>query len=121
MPKNTLPNLPLNGVFALAKPSGPTSMSLVTRLKPLFSSSRLFMPSDQLHIISSNRKKNYPGPTKMGELTGKDRNKGKAKGKGTNWKKVSKQYVKMGSGGTLDPLADGVLSTHHIISFEARH
>ncbi|PVF98090.1 pseudouridine synthase [Serendipita vermifera] len=84
-------------------------MSLITRLKPLFSSSRLFMPPDQLHTVSSEKKKNYPGPTKMGEPTGKDRNKGKGRGKGTNWKKVSKQYVKMGSGGTLDPLADGVL------------
>ena len=55
-------------------------------------------------------KEAYPGPTMPGELTGKDRNKGKGKEKRTNWKKLSRQYVKMGSGGTLDPLADGVLS-----------
>lgn len=115
MPKTTCPPLPLHGVFALAKPSGPTSMSLLTRLKPLFSSSRLFMAADQLEqldksLASSSRKKlAYPGPTLPGERTGKDRNKGKARGERTNWKKVSKMYVKLGSGGTLDPLADGVL------------
>jgi hypothetical protein len=118
MPKSTLPNLPLQGIFALAKPSGPTTMSLLTRLKPLFSSSRLFMEPDKLQAMtpsaSDKMKRAYPGPTLPGELTGKDRGKDKRKGKGgkTNWKKVSKQYLKMGSGGTLDPLADGVLSTY---------
>lgn len=116
MPKTAHPPLPLNGIFALVKPSGPTSMSLLTRLKPLFSSSRLFMAADQLEQMkaslssSSKRKTAYPGPTQAGERTGKDRNKGKARGERTNWKKVSKMYVKLGSGGTLDPLADGVLS-----------
>lgn len=62
-----------------------------------------------------NMKKSYPGPTLPGEPTGKDRNKGKGKGKSTNWKKLSRQYIKIGSGGTLDPLADGVLSQYIVI------
>ena len=74
------------------------------------------MAADQLEqmntsLASSSKKKvAYPGPTLPGERTGKDRNKGKARGERTNWKKISKMYVKLGSGGTLDPLADGVLS-----------
>jgi tRNA pseudouridine55 synthase len=114
MPKTTIPPLPLQGIFALAKPSGPTTMSLITRLKPLFSASKLFVEQEKLGASTSLKQKTmknaYPGPTLPGELTGKDRNKGKGKGKRTNWKKLSQQYVKMGSGGTLDPLADGVLS-----------
>lgn len=114
MPKATIPPLPLEGIFAIVKPSGPTTMSIVTRLKPLFSSSRLFVNEEKLRSLSSkairNMKEKYPGPTKKGELTGKDRNKGKSKREKTNWKQLSKQYVKIGSGGTLDPLADGVLS-----------
>ncbi|KIM26210.1 hypothetical protein M408DRAFT_197395 [Serendipita vermifera MAFF 305830] len=113
MPKTTMPPLPLQGIFGLAKPSGPTTMSIVTRLKPLFSSSRLFVEQDKLDSFSASKQKNmkeaYPGPTLPGELTGKDRNKGKGKGKRTNWKKLSRNYIKIGSGGTLDPLADGVL------------
>jgi len=57
-----------------------------------------------------------------GDLTGKDRNKGREKGSRTNWKRVSKQYVKMGSGGTLDPLADGVLSElHNALALNFQH
>ncbi|KAG8826780.1 hypothetical protein FRC19_007583 [Serendipita sp. 401] len=112
MPKTAYPLLPLNGIFAINKPSGPTSMALITRLKPMFSASRLFASENQLERLktsSGTGKKAYPGPTQSGELTGKDRNKGKKRGERTNWKKLSRQYVKMGSGGTLDPLANGVL------------
>ncbi|KAG8832963.1 hypothetical protein FRC17_000230 [Serendipita sp. 399] len=112
MPKATSPQLPLNGIFAINKPSGPTSMALITRLKPMFSASRLFVSEEQLDklkVSSKASKKPYPGPTQAGELTGKDRNKGKKKTERTNWKKLSRQYIKMGSGGTLDPLASGVL------------
>ncbi|KAG8788482.1 hypothetical protein FRC16_001387 [Serendipita sp. 398] len=112
MPKTAYPLLPLNGIFAINKPSGPTSMALITRLKPMFSASRLFASENQLEQLrtsSGTGKKAYPGPTQSGELTGKDRNKGKKRGERTNWKKLSRQYVKIGSGGTLDPLANGVL------------
>lgn len=63
-------------------------------------------------VPSAKMKNAYPGPTVPGALTGKDRGKDKKGKKGgkTNWKKVAKQYLKMGSGGTLDPLAEGVLS-----------
>ena len=75
-------------------------MSLLTRLKPLFSSSKLFVPEAELDTPRMRSK--YPGPT---PTTGK-----KQKNK-PNWKRISKQYVKIGSGGTLDPLADGVLGS----------
>ena len=100
MPKATVPVLPLSGIFAVNKPSGPTSMSLLTRLKPLFSSSKLFVPESELDKTRMGSK--YPGPT---PTTGK-----KQKNK-PNWKRISKHYVKLGSGGTLDPLADGVLGS----------
>jgi hypothetical protein len=100
MPKATVPALPLSGIFAVNKPSGPTSMSLLTRLKPLFSSSRLFVPEAELGTPRKGSK--YPGPTPTN---------GKKQKKKPNWKKISKQYVKLGSGGTLDPLADGVLGS----------
>ena len=75
-------------------------MSLLTRLKPLFSSSRLFVPEAQLDIPRMGSK--YPGPTPTA---------GKKQKKKPNWKRISKHYVKIGSGGTLDPLADGVLGS----------
>ncbi|KAG8851694.1 hypothetical protein FRC20_001676 [Serendipita sp. 405] len=123
MPKTAYPLLPLNGIFAINKPSGPTSMALITRLKPMFSASRLFASENQLEQLrtsSGTGKKAYPGPTQSGELTGKDRNKGKKRGERTNWKKLSRQYVKMGSGGTLDPLANGVLSGYSALKVDGR-
>ncbi|KAF9520616.1 hypothetical protein BS47DRAFT_1370413 [Hydnum rufescens UP504] len=66
MPKALSPLFPLEGLFALIKPSGPASMILLDRLKPLFNESPLF-------------------------------------------RKRRKDAVKIGQGGTLDPLADGVL------------
>ena len=100
MPKATVPALPLSGIFAVIKPSGPTSMSLLTRLKPLFSSSKLFVPESELDKTRMGSK--YPGATPTTD---------KKQKKKPNWKKISKRYVKLGSGGTLDPLADGVLGS----------
>jgi tRNA pseudouridine55 synthase len=79
MPKVSFPPLPLSGLFAVAKPSGPTSMSLVNDLKEILTTSRLFAD------------------------TGKATNKGKKQGK------RRQNALKIGQGGTLDPLADGVL------------
>lgn len=76
-------------------------MAIVTRLKPLLSSSKLFVDEAELGQQKSTSK--FPGPTPKGAPTGK-----KQKGR-PNWKRISKNYVKIGSGGTLDPLADGVL------------
>ncbi|KAI9571348.1 pseudouridine synthase [Boletus coccyginus] len=80
MPKVLVPPLPLSGLFAVSKPSGPTSMSVLEDIKKLVGNSRLFVDARKLE----NR-------------TGKD------------GRKRRKDTVKIGQGGTLDPLADGVL------------
>ncbi|KAG6376333.1 pseudouridine synthase [Boletus reticuloceps] len=80
MPKVVLPPLPLSGIFAVSKPSGPTSMSVLEDIKRLVGNSRLFVDARKLE----NR------PTKGN-------------------RKRRKDTVKIGQGGTLDPLADGVL------------
>lgn len=73
--------LPLSGLFGVVKPSGPTSMSILENLKPLIANSRLFVEADKL--------KKEKGKTKKAKHT--------------------RYAVKIGQGGTLDPLADGVL------------
>ncbi|WRT65612.1 tRNA pseudouridine(55) synthase [Kwoniella shivajii] len=83
MPKAlTTPTLPLNGLFPIAKPSGPSSMKVIDAITPLLLESKLFDdPERRRHAKGqSKRKKNT---THMG--------------------------LKIGQGGTLDPLADGVL------------
>ncbi|KZT11317.1 pseudouridylate synthase 4 [Laetiporus sulphureus 93-53] len=79
MPK-ALPSLPLSALFGVSKPSGPTSMAILERIKPLIASSRLFVEAGQT----------------------------KEKGK-TKKARHSRYAFKIGQGGTLDPLADGVL------------
>ncbi|KAF5377046.1 hypothetical protein D9757_007706 [Collybiopsis confluens] len=81
MPKVTVPPLPTSCLFGMIKPSGPTSMSLLNDLQPLLSKSRLFA---------------QPAPEDTAPKHKKKRSK-----------KVGS--VKLGQGGTLDPLADGVL------------
>lgn len=80
MPKVIVPPLPASGLFGLIKPSGPTSMSLLNDLQPLLSKSRLF---EQPPSDDAPKRKKKRG-RKVGD-------------------------VKLGQGGTLDPLADGVL------------
>lgn len=75
-------SLPLSGLFAVAKPSGPTSMAVVNEIKALVTNSRMFVEESKL----------------------KEKTK-KKKGK------FSRENVKIGQGGTLDPLADGVLGS----------
>ncbi|KDE03593.1 hypothetical protein MVLG_05928 [Microbotryum lychnidis-dioicae p1A1 Lamole] len=72
----------LSCLFAINKPSGQVSMQLLNQLQPLFASSSLFKPG-----LAST-----PHPND--------------KTKRRKWKQ---ERVKMGQGGTLDPLADGVL------------
>jgi len=86
MPKVSLPPLPVSALFAVAKPSGPTSMSVINDIKQLVASSRLFVEAE-----------------KLGDIKRKGKNKGFQKGK------RAREAVKIGQGGTLDPLADGVL------------
>ncbi|GAA5937082.1 pseudouridine synthase PUS4 [Sporobolomyces koalae] len=84
MPKAA--NTPLSCLFAINKPTGQPSMTLLNKLQPLFSSSSLFKEQDKQH-----------------DDQGKGNKKG---GRRSKWKQ---ERVKMGQGGTLDPLADGVL------------
>ncbi|KAJ7581250.1 pseudouridylate synthase 4 [Mycena floridula] len=86
MPKITLPSLPISGLFGVAKPSGPTSMSVVSDIQELVARSKLFVGSEKLAKMESDV----------------------AKGKKMNGKRL-RELVKVGQGGTLDPLADGVL------------
>ena len=82
MPK-VVTKFPVSGLFAVAKPSGPTSMAVVNDIKKLVIKSRLFVQEDKL-----NQRKPH-----------KEKKRGR----------FGKEVVKIGQGGTLDPLADGVL------------
>lgn len=84
MPKISLSLLPLSGLFGVIKPSGPTSMHIINEIKPLIAGSRIFVDAATL-----------------------EKNK-KSKGKGARGRR-GKDGIKIGQGGTLDPLADGVL------------
>ena len=84
MPKSSFSNLPVSGLFGVLKPSGPTSMSIVHDLQQLIARSKLFVEADK----AEENKKRKP-----------------QKGRG----KKAREAIKIGQGGTLDPLADGVL------------
>ncbi|GAA5978266.1 hypothetical protein JCM5350_002245 [Sporobolomyces pararoseus] len=88
MPKAS--NTPLSCIFGLNKPTGQPSMTLLNKLQPLFSSSTLF--KDPSSSTSSEQQQG-----------------GKKGGKGGRRGKWKQERIKMGQGGTLDPLADGVL------------
>ncbi|KAG0692913.1 pseudouridine synthase [Suillus ampliporus] len=83
MPKVMLAQLPLSGLFALTKPSGLTLMSVINDIMQLVGNSHLFVEADKLEKCS----------------------KGKIPTRG----KCTQEIVKIGQGGTLDPLFDGVL------------
>lgn len=89
-PKSTLRLM--NGVFAVNKPSGRSSANLISELQELFTKSEVF--ADDLKAMKN----------KMAYDLGQDK-KWKNKWK----KKVDAAKVKIGHGGTLDPLASGVL------------
>ncbi|CCF56265.1 hypothetical protein KAFR_0A08310 [Kazachstania africana CBS 2517] len=82
----------MNGIFAIEKPSGITSNQFMMKLQHLLNNSRVF--SKEIARATAERMKEYE------RQTGKVPSKRKLR-------KVSK--VKMGHGGTLDPLASGVL------------
>ncbi|AQZ09347.1 PUS4 (YNL292W) [Zygosaccharomyces parabailii] len=82
----------MNGIFAIEKPSGITSNQFMMRLQHILTNSQVF--SKDIQRATAERMKQYQ------EQTGKKASKRKLR-------KVSK--VKMGHGGTLDPLASGVL------------
>lgn len=87
MPKaSAVSSAPLSCLFAINKPSGIVAMRLLDRLQPLFQSSSLFKDQDG-NTAQKQHEKNQ-------------------RGRKSKWKETR---VKMGQGGTLDPLADGVL------------
>lgn len=82
-------DFPLSGLFAINKPSGVTSMSLLESLKQLFLTSKLFVKHPQSgHFRTDQEKKSK---------------------KGRPWNSKNHKLIKVGQGGTLDPLASGVL------------
>jgi tRNA pseudouridine55 synthase len=93
MPKVATGTLPLSGLFAIVKPSGPTSMSILDKLKPLLAQSRLLVDQEEYKQVLADREK---------------QNKNKKKFKKGRTSRPSDR-PKLGQGGTLDPLADGVL------------
>lgn len=82
----------MNGIFAIDKPSGISSNQFMMKLQHALTNSNIF--SREIQRATAERMKQYQ------EQTGKKASKRKLR-------KVSK--VKMGHGGTLDPLASGVL------------
>ncbi|KAG8743883.1 hypothetical protein FRC10_011173 [Ceratobasidium sp. 414] len=93
MPKVTASSLPLNGLFALVKPSGPPSMAILDRLKPLFGKSRLLVDLEgyEKELAEMEKLKKDKKRAKRGRMSRPG------------------DRPKLGQGGTLDPLADGVL------------
>ncbi|KAL0946606.1 hypothetical protein HGRIS_012804 [Hohenbuehelia grisea] len=81
MPKVAITSLPVSALFGVRKPSGPTSMSVINDIKQLVARSKLFVDAGKLEAAKNAPKKN----------------------------KRARDVVKIGQGGTLDPLADGVL------------
>ena len=96
MPKVPPSSLPVSALFAVIKPSGPTSMSIVNDLQRLVARSRLFVDAEKL-----------------------EKTKGTKADHGRRGKHA-RDAIKIGQGGTLDPLADGVLgalNSNHQNSF----
>lgn len=93
MPKVSTSSLPLDGLFAIVKPSGPTSMSILDRLKPLLARSRLLVDQEEYQkaLAEKEKQKKRRGKFKSGRMS------------------KPSDRPKLGQGGTLDPLADGVL------------
>lgn len=83
----------MNGVFAVDKPTGMTLSDVVARISKLF---------DKLDVFAADLAQ--ARKTKLEQLTA-----------GTNWKsskiqnRVARLGIKVGHGGTLDPMARGVL------------
>jgi hypothetical protein len=96
---------PLSGMFGVNKPSGPTSMALLEDLKELLAHSSLFRNADGSVPASSGGK---------GWRGGK---RGRGKGRKAPGAPAP---PKIGQGGTLDPLADGVLGEWRLQTSQMR-
>lgn len=95
MPKVTFSSYPVSALFGVVKPSGPTSMNIVTEIQDLVARSKLFVEPQKLKRLKSDV----------------------AQGKKIKGKRL-RELVKVGQGGTLDPLADGVLGNYLLHSHE---
>lgn len=84
MPKVSLSSLPVSALFGVIKPSGPTSMSIINDIQRLVARSKLFVDAEDLEKTKDKKDHGRRG-------------------------KHSRKSIKIGQGGTLDPLADGVL------------
>ncbi|ODV96255.1 hypothetical protein PACTADRAFT_49636 [Pachysolen tannophilus NRRL Y-2460] len=80
----------MNGVFAIEKPTGISSAQFLSLVQRIFTNSKVF--ANDLAEMKSTRLKNYSN----------NGNKGSKR-------KLNNIKVKIGHGGTLDPLASGVL------------
>lgn len=89
-----LKKLPLSGLIGIVKPSGMTSMTVLDTLKPLLASSHLF----QLPALTPEEERMASRKRKRRDMH--MRNKGMD---------IDARCPKVGQGGTLDPLAEGVL------------
>lgn len=98
MPKAN--NYPLSVLFGINKPTGPPSMTILNQLQPLFSSSILFKDPNAVNNDNGGG--------------GNSRSKGKGKWNKKGGRGRNEERIKLGQGGTLDPLADGVLGKHLI-------
>lgn len=83
----------MNGVFAFEKPSGVTSNNCILELQRLFTESDVF--AEDLRKAKETTYANYATDKRNSEKFIQ--------------KKVSKVKIKVGHGGTLDPLAKGVI------------
>lgn len=83
----------MNGIFAIEKPSGITSSKFIGDLQHIFTKSQVFL--QDLNDMKNNTIKNLSTDKKWS----KERIE----------KKVRNVKIKIGHGGTLDPLANGVL------------
>ncbi|KAF8758400.1 hypothetical protein RHS01_02385 [Rhizoctonia solani] len=71
MPKVSTSSLPLDGLFAIVKPSGPTSMSILDRLKPLLARSRLLVDQEEYQkaLAEKEKQKKRRGKFKSGRMS----------------------------------------------------
>lgn len=83
----------MNGIFAVEKPSGITSSKFIGELQSIFTRSRIF----EQDLVYAR------------DMVMKNLSTDKSWSKDRIQKKASKIKVKIGHGGTLDPLASGVL------------
>ena len=112
MPK-ALPSVPVSALFGIVKPSGPSSMAVINDLKRLVNASRLFVDGD---TAKENADKLYSaeGSSRSGEQQRGKWSRGRGRRRGGRGAEA-----KMGQGGTLDPLADGVLGACPLLSIHA--